>query len=233
MRLGLAAKIAIVIALLLTGCAGEDEPPPPPPLQRELGGLPQALADVHPGPFHDVSRAELQEAARKLADDAPELTHDELVVGVMRLASLGPRDGHTGVFPFDAHRGHLQAYPLQVYDFADGLYVIGSITEVNPTGRRLTEIGGRPVGEVVELVRPLVPSDNESSLRWRLPSYLLSKEVLRGLGITGSGEASFGFANGSSVEVEPRSAIAVGEELGNGLRGTNRSGCASWRTSSG
>ena len=213
--------IAAVIALLLTGCAGEDESPPPTPLQRELRGLPQALADVHPEPFHDVSRVELQEAARKLADEAPELTHDELVVGVMRLASLGLRDGHTGVFPFDAHRAHLQAYPLQVYDFAGGLYVIGSIADVNPTGRRLTEIDGRPVGEVVELVRPLVPHDNESSLRWRLPTYLLSKEVLRGLGVTGSGRATFGFADGSSVQVEPGSAVAVGEELGNGLRNVN------------
>ena len=136
----------------------------------------------------------------------------------MRLAALpGPRDGHTGIFPFDFHARPLHLYPLRVYDFADGLHVVGSLVAADLTGRRLTAIEGRPVGEVVELVRPLVPHDNESSLRGRLPSYLVTAEVLRGLGVTRRDAATFAFADGSTVELEPVPAGEYAESLGSAL----------------
>ena len=213
-----ARALVVLLALALAGCAGEDEPARPPPLQRELLELPRSLEEIHPDLYHDVSRTEFRAAARRLADAAPGLTKDELVVGVMRLAALpGPRDGHTGVFPFDFHARPLHVYPLRVYDFADGLHVVGSLVAVDLTGRRLTAIEGRPVGEVAELVRPLVPHDNESSLRVRLPSYLMTAEVLGGLGITRRDAATFTFADGSTVELEPVPAGEYAESLGSAL----------------
>ena len=91
--------------------------------------------------------------------------------------------------------------------------MIGSLTDADLVGRRLTAIEGRPVEKVVELVRPLVPHDNESSRRWRVPQYLLTAEVLRGLGITGSGAATFAFADGSTAELEPQPARDVALSL--------------------
>ena len=41
------------------------------------------------------------------------------------IALLGPRNGHTGLFPGDpSHTRELHLYPLRLYDFADGLYVV-------------------------------------------------------------------------------------------------------------
>jgi hypothetical protein len=225
-----ALRVAVLITLVVAGCGGDDESNRSTPLQLELLELADSMEETHPDLFHDVARAKFRAQARQLADAAPRLTHDEFVVGVMRLAALpGPRDGHTGVFPFDPHPKTLHQYPLQVYDFADGLHVISSVAEVNPVGRRLTEIDGRPVDEVVELVRPLVPHDNESSMRARLPSYLLTAEVLRGLGVTGAGRATFGFADGSEARVEAQwgSTSSSAAVSGASLRATTRSGCAS------
>ena len=169
----------------------------------------------HPDLFHDVSRETFRAEAAKLSRAAPGLSRDELVVGVMRLAALpGARDGHTAVYPFDQHARGLHVYPLRLYDFADGIHVVGSLGSEDLTGRRVTAIDDMPIDEVVELVRPLVPHDNESGFRWLLPEYLATAEVLRGLGIVAGDTATFRFADGSEAALEPVDAGEVASTLG-------------------
>jgi hypothetical protein len=102
----------------------------------------------------------------------------------MRLVALvSPRNGHTGIFPLDpGHRRTLHLYPLRLYEFADGTYVVGG----EQTGQRLVAISGVPREHVARLVRPIVPYDNESSLRAKVPYFSLVAEVLDGLAV-GSG----------------------------------------------
>lgn len=205
----------VVFALLLAGCAAGDDPRPPTALQRELSELAETMEASHPDLFHDVPRATFRAEAAKLSDAAPELSRDELVVGVMRLAALpGARDGHTAVYPFDQHARGLHVYPLRLYDFADGIHVVGSIAQDDLTGRRVTAIGGTPIDEVVELVRPLVPHDNDSGFRWLLPEYLTTAEVLRGLGIAEGDTATFSFADGTEASLEPVDAGEIASTLG-------------------
>ena len=78
----------------------------------------------------------------------------------------------------------------------------------------MTAIGGTPIDEVVELVRPLVPHDNESGFRWLLPEYLTTAEVLRGLGVVEGDTATFSFADGSEAALEPVDAGEVASTLG-------------------
>jgi hypothetical protein len=142
-----------------------------------------------------------------LARKAPRLTDSELLTGLLRIAALpGPRNGHTGIFPLDsAHRRSFHLYPLRLYDFGDGLYVVDEAGGHGLIGARITTIAGVPVERVLELVRPLVPHDNAVNLRAWAPHFALVAEVLDGLGIVdGVGGARFGFEkpDGSSVELE-------------------------------
>jgi len=85
------------------------------------------LLHDHPNLFHDLSRTTFETAVDDLAAHADALSEDELLVGLMRLAALpGVRDGHTGIFPLDpSHRRVLHVYPIRLYTFADGTYVVG------------------------------------------------------------------------------------------------------------
>ena len=159
--------VVVGIALALVGCASGAEPASPTPVELEILALADSMERAHPNLFHSVSRATFRTEAESLAARASELSRDELIAGLMRLAALpGERDGHTGIFPFDAHAKSLHVYPLRLYDFADGMYVVGSISGQDLTGRRVTAIAGTPIKEIVERVRPLVPHDNESGRRW-------------------------------------------------------------------
>ena len=155
--------------------------------------LASSIEQIHPDPFRSVSKDRFESEVNALAQRAPTLSRSQLLVGVLRvIALLGDRNGHTGLFPGDpAHSRELHFYPLRLYDFADGLYVVDAADRSLVRGR-LVAIEGKPISEVFALVEPLVPRDNSSNLRGLAPHYALTAEVLDGLGIVdGTGQAEF------------------------------------------
>jgi hypothetical protein len=200
--------VAVLVLVAAASGAGATAARPaaqPTPLQRELSGLATRMEQLHPNLFHATPRSRFRAAAAELARRAPGLSRAQLVVGVMRLVALaGPRDGHTGVYPLDpGHPRPLAFYPLRLYDFADGLHVVAAAGRPELVGKRLTAIGGTPLSRVLELVRPLVPRDNEWSRRWLLPEYLVTAEVLVGVGLANVAGATFQFADGTSATLSP------------------------------
>ena len=74
----------------------------------------------------------------------------------------------------------------------------------------MTAIGGVPYAEVAKRVRPLVPHDNASNLKGYLPHYVLTAEVLDGLGIAdGVSPLEFTFTQGGRSRTVTLSPISV------------------------
>lgn len=195
------AALALV-AVLFAGCAGGSEAAAPTPLQREITELVERMARLHPDVDHEVPLAALRAEAAGLAQRAPTISRDELLVGLLRLTTLGERDGHGGIFLMDpAHAQPFTFFPLRVHDFADGVHVVEDAAGGEHVGKRLAAIEGVPIARVVELVEPLIPRDNASTVRLLLPEYLVCAEVLRGLGVV-QGAATYSFADGSSITLE-------------------------------
>jgi Peptidase family S41 len=159
---------------------------------RELGA---SIEMIHPAPFRSVSRQRFRAAVNDLARRAPSISRSELFVGVLRIiALLGPRNGHTGLFPGDsANTSPLHLYPIRLYRFADGVFVVDA-RDRTLVRSRLVSIEGTSVERALELVEPLTPADNAWNTRGMAPHYLLTAEVLDGLGvIDGAGPATFTF----------------------------------------
>jgi hypothetical protein len=191
-----------VVAFLFAGCAGGSEAAAPTPLQREITGLVEEMARLHPDVDHEVPLAALRAEANAIAKRAPTISRDELLVGLLGLTTLGERDGHGGIFLLDpAHARPFTFFPLRVHDFADGIHVVEDAAGGIHVGKRLSAIDGIPIARVVELVEPLIPRDNASTIRLLLPEYLVCAEVLRGIGAV-QGAATYSFADGSSVTLE-------------------------------
>jgi Peptidase family S41 len=208
---------AVALALVLVGCASSESSAPTTAATSDVDVLLDGLERVHPDPWHDVSAADFKLAADDLEKDYAELDPNGRLVELMRLlALLGNRDGHSGIFPLDpAHERELSLYPLRLYEFADGLFVVAAIGRPDLVGARVEAIAGMPVDDLRERVEPLVPRDNESSLAARLPQYMLVAEVLDGLGVTASpGPAEFTLVGRDggreSLTLEPVPASAYG-----------------------
>jgi hypothetical protein len=180
------ALLLVLLALALALAAGaQGRVAAPADAAGDVRLVAQSIETVHPAPFRSVSRQRFRSRAADLASRAPGLSRDELLVGILRLiALLGPRNGHTGIFPLDpANTSELHLYPLRLYSFADGVFVVDEAGDLGVVGARLVAIAGIPLPRILELVRPLVPHDNASSLRGLAPHFALVAEVLDGLGI--------------------------------------------------
>src|SRR5688572_24391714 len=119
---------------------------------RELG---KSIEQLHPAPFRSISKAKFRAEVNALGQRAPALSRNEVLVGVLRIiALLGPRNGHTGLFPGDpAHTRALSLYPLRLYHFSDGVYVVDA-RDTSLVRSRLVAIEDTPIERVLELVRP-------------------------------------------------------------------------------
>lgn len=162
----------------------------------------QHLREDHPNLFHDLAPARFDAAVAELAAQADSLNDDELLVGMMRIAALpGVRDGHTGIFPLDpANRRELHAYPVRLYTFSDGVFVVGQAGGSDLLRARLVAVNGRPLEEVLAAVRPLVPHDNDSTLTLRATTFLNTPEALHGLHLApGAGPLRFTFERDGRV----------------------------------
>src|SRR5262245_40070186 len=122
------ACVLLVAAVVAVGASGAHaRPSVSPSAAGDARVLLRELDAYHPALYRNVSRARFRAEVDRLVARAPQLSQNQLLVGLMRLAALpGARNGHTGIFPLDpAHRRPLHLLPIRLYDFADGLFVVG------------------------------------------------------------------------------------------------------------
>jgi hypothetical protein len=183
----------VLLVAAAVGCAAGSAEPLVPGAESDVRLFGHELERIHPNPFHATPRADYEAQIDGLAARAGSLDRDQLIVELMRLlALLGERDGHSGIYTLHTHPRQLHLYPLRTYWFSDGLAVVGG----DEAGAKLVAIDGIPIDQVVARVRPLLPRDNEWSLRERVPYYLVCAEVLRGLGIADGDRATFTLESG-------------------------------------
>lgn len=192
-----------LLVFACSACASSSaEPAAPSPLERQILALADRMEELHPNLFAVVPRERFRADAEELARRSEGLSRAELVVELMRLTALGERNGHTGIFVFHPHARPLHVYPLRLYLFADGLHVVHA-WDGALVGARLEAVEGLPVARIVEAVTPLIPHDNDSGRTLLLPEYVVTEELLAGLGLTDGGAATFSFAGGRTATLEP------------------------------
>ena len=184
MRLALAAAVCVLVVGV--ACASSSaRPAAPEAAADDVSTLAAEMERIHPNLFHSVSRAAFRGAVDDLVARLPVLDRDEILVDVLRIVAMtGERDGHMGLFPLVDHERPLHLAPIRAWVFPEGIYVLASPERPELVGTRIVAIEGRPVAEVAALVRPLVTRDNESSLILRLPEFMITGEILHGLGLS-------------------------------------------------
>ncbi len=177
--------------------------------QADLALIVPGIERIHPDPFRGTPRADLEAAVADLSGRASTLTDDELMAGVLRVGAMVSRnacDGHTGGFIWGTGTYPVESLPLRLWFFGDDLVIVDTLDPLGLDGAIIEAIEDRPIAEVLAGLDPVIPRDNEQTVRLLAPRYLLIPQVLRGLGLADDGPITIRFTHGSArgeVDVEP------------------------------
>lgn len=171
--------------------------------QSDLAMLVPGMERLHADLYHGVSKEALDDAVAALSAGVPGATDDQLLVGVLRIVAMvsaGGCDAHTGAYAWGSGSLPLDSLPLRLWLFGDDLVIVDALAPYEQlVGATITTIEGHPTAEVIEAIDPLVPRDNEQTVRLLLPRFLLILQVLRGLGLADAGGVSLAVNHGEGT----------------------------------
>ncbi|HEY8561133.1 MAG TPA: tetratricopeptide repeat protein [Pyrinomonadaceae bacterium] len=146
--------------------------------QADVQFLAEELPKRHRNAFHRLKRADFEAAVKQLRDRVPQMSEDEIVVGLMKIVAL-VKDGHTNVIPRAFFRSGV--FPYKLYAFSDGVFVQKAAPEyAGMVGGRVVKIGDTSVEDAFKTVGEAVFADNEMGLKSMTPVWLTVPEVLAG-----------------------------------------------------
>ena len=144
--------------------------------------------------FSPEARQQFRQAIAELQKSAGVKTDNQIIVEFARAVALA-KNAHTRLYLL-RNRSELRRYPIRVWWFADGLYVVRATPEYSALlGARILRIAGRAVQQVKQDVAPLFAGN--ASWRTYMSAYTMtSPDVLIGLGLIASdGKAEIDFTN--------------------------------------
>ena len=149
--------------------------------QADVKFLGEELPKQHRNAFHRIKREDFEAAVRQLHDRVPQMSDDEIVVGLMKIVAL-LKDGHTNLIPRAYFRSGV--YPVRFYLFSDGLFVQKAAPEyAEMVGGRVIKIGSLSAEEALKTVGQATFADNEMGLKATTPLWFAIPEVLAGFKI--------------------------------------------------
>jgi hypothetical protein len=176
--------VAATVSSAAAGQSGLTAPERAAGWRSDIDTLVAVARRVHAGPARPAHSAPFSHAAAELRRRVPMLTDRRVVVEMQRLlAMLG--DGHSLVYVMPSRLVSFEMLPVEVYQFEDGLYVVGGTGEGEAlVGSRVESFGGIPTAEVLRRMEPYVSRDNAMAFKAFASLYLVTPAFLEAWGAT-------------------------------------------------
>lgn len=149
--------------------------------QEDLDFLQSTIHKNYPFLFKKIKAADFDREVANLKEALPNLEVHEIPVHFARIVSLFEY-GHTQI-PFGtvAKRGVL---PINLYDFNDGVYIEGvQKPHIETLGAKVIKVGEFPIAKAMEMVRPVVPAENDQYFRAYGLKFVTVPDVLHTQGV--------------------------------------------------
>jgi hypothetical protein len=142
----------------------------------DLRRLAIELPRRHKNTFLKVKKKDFEQAVLDLDASIHSMSDSEIRAALMRLAAM-IGDSHTYI---NWSYSDFKVYPLKLYEFKDGLYVISTNEEYKRAlGSRLVGIGETDVELASKEIKTMIPYENESCFKLKVPLFLVVHEFLK------------------------------------------------------
>jgi hypothetical protein len=169
---GFAAALLVVFCANSISAGAQNTAPrlSPEQWQADVKFLGDELPKRHRNAFHRLKQADYEAAVKQLHDRVPQMSEDEIVVGLMKIVAL-VKDGHTNLVPREFFRSGI--YPVRFYMFSDGLFIRQAAPEyAEMVGGRVVRIGKLSAEEAFKTVGQAAFADNEMGVKESAPVML-------------------------------------------------------------
>ena len=159
---------------------------------EDLDHLVDEIHRLHPDPFFSGNELEFKGMHRWIRNNIDKMDRSQVIISYMRLLAqvgVNGKDGHTGLWPYMVP-ADFHLYPLRLYWFDDGIYVVDSETNRDVKGAELLSINNVPVEDIIERLDPFISRDGPYWVRSWLPVHMLSPEFQSALQFAGENHSS-------------------------------------------
>ena len=151
--------------------------------QEDLKFLQHTVHKDYPFLFKKTNPKEFDIAIQNFHKEIPKMQAHEVLVGFAKIVGMF-KYGHTRV-GFREGPVTYQKLPLNLYQFPDGVYIIGAHKDYSSVvGSRIIAVEGTPIKDVLKAIYPVVPVENEQFFKAYAGIYMVIPEVLHAQGIT-------------------------------------------------
>lgn len=149
--------------------------------QDDLRFLQTKAHKEYPFLFKKITSEDFDAAVDKLYQEIPSLEAHEIPVAFSRIVALFEY-GHTQL-PFSTLAND-QILPVNIYQFSDGVYIEGAHkNHLKIVGAKVLEIEGIPIMKVFEMIRPVVPAENDQYFKAYGLRFAMVPNILHAQGV--------------------------------------------------
>jgi Tfp pilus assembly protein PilF len=150
----------------------------------DLWLLARELQRVHYDPYKYYTKAEFDAYVKKLHDDIPKLTDNQIIVGFMKLMRM-MGDGHTQIRPGGTTHNQTQpGFPVEFYFFKEGLFITAAAPQhADLVGTQVLRIGENTPEKVLETLDAIISQDNKMWVKNIGAGMMRRPKVMNGLGL--------------------------------------------------
>lgn len=150
--------------------------------QEDLRYLQTSVHKEYPFLFKKITAKDFDAEVDKLYHEIPSLEAHEVPVGLARIVSLF-KYGHTQITYGTIANG--TALPVNLYEFTDGIFIEGTLVDYKTVvGAKVVAIEGVPIKKALEMIRPVVPVENEQYFKAFGLRFVTVPAVLHAQGVT-------------------------------------------------
>ena len=193
--------------------------------QADIAAIVPGLERIHPNPFHGTPKADIEAAVGRAlgggGDTRPTTSSWSACRASSRMVSAAGCDAHTGVFMWGTGTYPVESLPLRLWLFGDEVVIVDALPPYQDLiGARIDTIEGHPIADVLAAIDPLIPRDNDQTVRLLTPRYLLIPQVLRGIGLAERRRDPVGLTDAAAARRRSMSADPDGrlQQLGRAVR---------------
>lgn len=149
--------------------------------QEDLRFLQTKIHKDYPFLFKKIAPKDFDAAVDQLYQDIPSLEAHEIPVAFSRIVALF-KYGHTQL-PFSTLANDA-ILPINIYQFSDGVYIEGAHKDyTNTVGAKVIKIEGIPIMKVFEMIRPVVPAENDQYFKAYGLRFAMVPSILHAQGV--------------------------------------------------